>query len=43
MTPVYKGNRVSDDVFEVNSASGTREAARSAARDDLVLTASANL
>ena len=43
MTPVLVGNGVSDDVLEINSASGTCEAASSAAGSDRVLAASANL
>lgn len=43
MTPVLVGNGVSDDVLEINSASGTCEAASSAAGNDRVLAASANL
>src|SRR5262245_22428270 len=43
MTPVLVGNGVSDDVLEINSASGTCEAEFSAAGNDRVLAASANL
>ena len=43
MTPVLVGNGVSDDVLEINSASGTCEAASSAVGNVRVLAASANL
>jgi hypothetical protein len=43
MTPIHVGNRVSHDVLEVDPASGTREAAGTAACGDRVLAASSNL